>query len=76
MFPNIVAPAVVEDHATIGFTKELAGGHRAVNLALTRVFSHSVSGPNPLDAPTIEGQQQIELKMDQWDLEFGYSWGF
>ena len=76
VFPNIVAPAVVEDHATIGFTKELAGGHRAVNLALTRVFSHSVSGPNPLDAPTIEGQQQIELKMDQWDLEFGYSWGF
>lgn len=73
---NILAPGVIEDHATIGFTKQLAGGHRAVSFALTRAFSNSVSGPNPLDAPTIEGQQQIELKMDQWDVEFGYSWGF
>jgi long-chain fatty acid transport protein len=73
---NILAPGVIEDHATLGFTKELAGGHRAVSFALMRAFSHSVSGPNPLDAPTIEGQQQIELQMDQWEAEVAYSWGF
>jgi hypothetical protein len=32
----------------------------------------SVSGPNPLEAP---GLQTIELEMDQWDLELGFSWG-
>lgn len=73
---NILAPGVMEEHATVGFTRELAGGHRAVSFALMRAFSHSVSGPNTLDAPTIEGLQQIELKMDQWDVEFAYSWGF
>jgi len=35
--------------------------------------SKSVSGPNPLEAP---GAQQIQLKMHEWEIEFGYSFGF
>ena len=38
-----------------------------------RALSQSVKGPNPLEAP---GQQTIELRMDQWDVEVGFSFGF
>ena len=37
-----------------------------------RAFSHAVKGPNPLEVP---GLQAIELKMDQWNFELGWSFG-
>lgn len=40
---------------------------------MTRAFSSQVVGPNPLEAP---GAQTIELHMDQWEVEVGYSFGF
>jgi hypothetical protein len=40
---------------------------------VTRAFSNTVSGPNPLEVP---GQQTIELKMDQWQIAASYSWKF
>jgi long-chain fatty acid transport protein len=69
---NILAPGVIEQHATVGFTRAMAD-KQELNFALTRAFSHSVSGPNPLEAP---GQQTIELKMDQWQIAFGYAWKY
>lgn len=69
---NILAPGVVEDHLTVGFTRDLGTG-RALSISLMHAPSVSVIGPNPLEAP---GAQTIELAMDQWDLEIGYSWGF
>jgi long-chain fatty acid transport protein len=68
---NILAPGVMEEHITLGFSRRLQKGE--INFALMHAPSVSVTGPNPLEAP---GQQQIELEMDQWDLELGYSWGF
>ena len=72
MLFNILAPGVMEEHITFGFTRELSD-NRAINLALMHAPSVSISGPNPLEVP---GLQTIELEMDQWDLEFGFSWGF
>lgn len=69
---NILAPGVIEDHLTVGFTT-LLSEKSALHFSLMRGFSSSVSGPNPLEAP---GQQQIELKMDQWEAELGFSFGF
>jgi len=69
---NILAPGVIEQHITVGFTRAFSNG-QDLNFALTRALSHSVSGPNPLEVP---GQQTIELKMDQWQLAFGYAWKF
>ncbi len=69
---NILAPGVVEHHATFGLSKEIGAG-RAVNLAITRAFSQSVTGTNPLELP---GRQQITLTMSQWDVEVGYSLKF
>ncbi len=67
---NILAPGVIEQHVTAGFTKATAD-NQDLNFALTRALSHSVTGPNPLD-PT----ENIELKMDQWQIAASYAWKF
>jgi long-chain fatty acid transport protein len=69
---NILAPGVIEQHVTAGFTKAI-GSNNDLNVAITRALSHSISGPNPLEVP---GQQTIELKMDQWQIALGYAWKF
>ncbi len=66
---NILAPGVIEQHATFGLTKTLANNNE-ISLSVMHGFSKSISGPNPLEMP---GQQTIELKMNQWEFEVGYS---
>ena len=46
---------------------------KAVHFTLVHAFSNTVHGVNALEAP---GQQQINLKMHQWEYEIGYSLGF
>ena len=65
---NILAPGIMEDHATFGFTRKLASGDE-FNLAFMYAFNKKVSGTNPLD-PT----QTISFDMDQWEVEFSYGW--
>jgi long-chain fatty acid transport protein len=67
MLFNIIAPGVIEQHLTFGFSKKV-GGKQEVSFALMHAFSHAVDGPNPLEAP---GRQSIELKMNQWEFAFG-----
>ena len=69
---NILAPGIVQDHVTVGVSK-LLSPKSALHVAVTRAFSQTVSGANPLEAP---GQQRIELKMDQWEVELGWGFGF
>jgi len=69
---NILAPGVIKQHATIGFTKTFDNG-RELSCSVMRAFSNSVKGPNPLEAP---GQQEIELEMNQWEFSVGYAWKF
>jgi len=64
---NILAPGVMEDHFTFGFTRAL-DSDSDFNFALMYAPSVSVSGPNAFD-PT----QTIELEMNQYELAFGYS---
>jgi len=67
---NILAPGVMEQHATLGATRSF--GRTALSVAVTRAFTKSVEGANPLEAP---GQQSIKLEMDQWDVDLGLSFG-
>lgn len=69
---NILAPGVIRQHVTFGGTREL-GNNNAISFALIHAFSSKVSGPNPMEAP---GQQNIELKMNQWEASVGYTWRF
>ena len=71
MLFNILAPGVIEQHVTVGFTKATAD-NQDLNFALTRALSHSVSGTTP----AAFGGQNVELKMDQWQIAFGYAWKF
>lgn len=65
---NILAPGVIEQHYTLGFTRKV-GRNGELNLALMYAPEETVSGPNTFD-PT----QTIELRMRQFELELGYSW--
>lgn len=69
---NILAPGVIDDHVTFGFTRQMPGGH-AFHFSLMRALENSVKGGNALEAP---GAQQIELTMDEWEMEFGWSMSF
>ncbi len=69
---NILAPGVMEDHFTFGFTRAF-GDSSGLNFSLMYAPEVEVSGPNPLEVP---GLQDITLAMSQWDIEISYSWGF
>jgi long-chain fatty acid transport protein len=67
---NIIAPGVIEQHITAGFTFKTKS-NQELNFALMRALSNTIEGPNPLDPA-----QTIELQMDQWEITAGYSWTF
>jgi long-chain fatty acid transport protein len=70
MMFNIIAPGVIEAHATCGVTKKI-GDKQEIDIALMRAFSESVEGLNTLDPA-----QMIRLEMDQWEFSLGYSYKF
>jgi long-chain fatty acid transport protein len=67
---NILAPGVMEQHLTFGFSKLING--QELGVAVMRAFTKTLAGPNPLEVP---GLQTIELEMSQWDFELSWSFG-
>jgi len=65
---NILAPAVMEDHFSVGFTKKQASGNEW-NLSFMYAPEQTLKGPNNFD-PT----QTVEESMHQFELEVSYSW--
>lgn len=63
---NILAPGVIEDHITAGFT-HVFNNKSEINLEVMHALKESVKGANPFD-PT----QTIEIEMQQFEL--GVSW--
>ncbi len=70
MLFNILAPGVIEQHFTIGMSRTMRNRPGRFNIAFMYAPTQTVKGANALEAP---GQQQIELQMNEWELEFGYS---
>lgn len=68
MIFNILAPGVIEDHATVGFTKGLTSGNE-FSMSFMYAFKEKISGPNALDP-----SQMIYLEMKQWELEIAFGW--
>ena len=66
-FLNILAPAVIEDHMTLGFTYTLASGNE-VTMAYMHGFETEVSGTNPLTGST----NTIQMYQDSIGIQ--YSW--
>lgn len=66
---NILAPGVVEQHFTLGYSGKTGNGNRWTVSAMYAP-SEKVSGGNPLDPA-----QTIELSMDELEFEFSYHFG-
>lgn len=66
---NILAPAVVEDHVTLGFTYTLASGNE-VTMSYMHAFENSVSAVRP----AAFGGGTDTIKMYQNSLGIQYSW--
>jgi len=71
---NILAPGVIEQHATFGLTYTFAN-QGELDFSLMYAFSNDVRGTNPLANPASD-PQYITLTMDQWEVGVGYSWKF
>jgi len=72
---NILAPGVIEQHATFGLTYTFAN-QSELDFSLMYAFSNDdVTGMNFLANPASE-PQYITLTMDQWEVGLGYSWKF
>lgn len=67
---NILAPGVVEQHATLGLSQSLTSNLN-LNVAFMHAFSNTSSGSNPM-----ESQQTIELEMSQFEGDIGISYAF
>jgi long-chain fatty acid transport protein len=65
---NILAPGVMEEHLTFGFTQKMKDGNE-VNLSFMYAPENTVRGPQNFD-PT----QDVILKMQQFEVEISYSW--
>ena len=67
---NVLAPATIRTHASLGFTYRMAEGN-AISVAYTRSFNETISGQSPLTGP-----QTGSVRMDQHELELSWAWLF
>jgi len=70
---NILAPAVMEQHITGGFTFKTSTDSE-FNFAAMYAPTNSVTGPNFLSGPTPD--QNIKIEMTQWEFEASWAWKF
>ncbi|MBT8434250.1 MAG: outer membrane protein transport protein [Gammaproteobacteria bacterium] len=64
---NILAPGVIEEHFTFGFTRQI-DAQSSFNFAAMYAPNNSVDGTN-----TFDPSQEIEIEMDQYELAFSYN---
>jgi len=67
---NILAPGVMEEHITAGFTMKQSKNHE-LSVAVMYAPNKSVTGPQNFD-PT----QTVTFKMHEFELEASYGWRF
>lgn len=63
---NVLAPAVVQDHYTFGFSKTFASNNE-FHMSFMYAPEETVSGTNPNTGP-----QTGDIYMSQWDIELGW----
>ena len=68
---NILAPGVIEDHLTLGFTYTLQGGSE-ITMAYMHAFKNSVTGPATNPYFNVGGTETITLAEDS----LGIAWGW
>lgn len=67
---NILAPAVIEDHVSFGFTHPTSATSE-FNFAFTYALNNSITGAN-----TFNPSQTVTLEMQQYEAEVSWGWKF
>ena len=77
---NILAPGVIEDHISLGCSKQLGDSGKALHLAVVYALPASVKGYNPMDFDPEQAMlgnmvpnQTIELEMNQIEVEIAFT---
>ena len=74
---NILAPGVMEDHITAGFTKALASGDEW-SMSIMYAPKVTVFGPSSMDpfesGNPFDPTQSVSIDMKQWEVEFAFGW--
>ena len=70
---NILAPAVVEEHFTLGLTRGI-GGNQEFNLAA--MYAQRSDMDCGCTLPMTGGPESINIGMKQWEIEASYAWRF
>ena len=68
---NILAPATVRTHASLGMTYRMDKSSN-ISFAYTHAFNEEIDGQNP----TFTGSQTGSVEMDQHELEVSWTWLF
>jgi long-chain fatty acid transport protein len=69
-FFNILAPATVEDHLTLGATWRLASGGE-VSFAYMHAFEETVKGSNSIPAGFAGGNANLKMYEDSFGISYG-----
>lgn len=70
---NVLAPAVVEDHYTVGLTKRFDHDNE---LTLAAMYAPRSDLDCGCTLPITGGPQSINIAMEQWEVELSYAWRF
>ncbi len=70
---NVLAPAVIEQHFTLGVTKQL---NRKTDISLAAMYAPENDVTCGCQVPFSGGADSIKIAMSQWELEmnFGFKW--
>ncbi len=71
-FFNILAPAVIEDHATIGMTYILPQGSE-ISMFYMHAFENEVKGNNSIPGAFGGGEANIKMSQDAWGIAYGWN---
>jgi len=69
---NILAPAVIEDHATIGMTYVLPHGSE-ISMFYMHAFEEKVKGSNSIPQAFGGGEADIKMHQDAWGIAYGWN---
>jgi long-chain fatty acid transport protein len=69
---NILAPATIEDHGTIGMTYTLPTGSQ-ISMFYMHAFEEKVKGRNSIPASFGGGEADIQMSQDAWGMSYGWN---
>lgn len=69
---NILAPATIEDHATVGMTYALPNGSE-LSMFYMHAFENKVKGKNSIPAAFGGGEADIQMSQDAFGIAYGWN---